>query len=209
MSFISLGRTLWRPQTVRQFQTTTACLSKYRKKHEITHTVAWLAEAGQPLREINVNEYAQTLDDDHKLVVATETPRVIVKVIPRGLERLKRQQAKESKAKTAHRVERKEFQFTWSTASNDLERKLGNARKLLEQGGMVDIVFTPKSKTKAPPLEEMRAKMKDIEASLAAISVPYKKSELVLRRGMSALYLRGVTEEQAKELQTSTNESPY
>ncbi|KAF8901542.1 hypothetical protein CPB85DRAFT_125344 [Mucidula mucida] len=166
----------------------------YKPENErIVYETVWLSEPGQPLREINVKEYLETIDTKKvKLQLVTSVPKPIVKIIDRAIERQARQQQKEDKKGKAKG--KKEFQMGWNIAPGDLGHKLRSVRKELEKGAKVDLVFAmekgAEQRGKAPPkTSDMEAKIDAVMEELGDVARRYRETDMIAHRGIAVVFL--------------------
>ncbi|KIK55380.1 hypothetical protein GYMLUDRAFT_47935 [Collybiopsis luxurians FD-317 M1] len=124
-------------------------------------------------------------------------PLPIVQIVDREEAAERKKLAKERQKQSAKKNVKKEFQFTWGMAVGDMEHRLGRVRAELRKGARVDLVFAPKGGQRAPPVNEMREKMRGIAEKVADVGVEWKASEL--QRGIGAIFVQGKGEQQQEE----------
>ncbi|KAH8829971.1 hypothetical protein DL96DRAFT_910237 [Flagelloscypha sp. PMI_526] len=98
---------------------------------------------------------------------------------------------KESEANSRSLNKLKEVQFTWSMGEKDVQRRLEKAKKELEDGVRLDILFGPNSNkagVRFPELSEMEAMHKSIIEQLGDSAVERKPAEI--KRPWIAVYLQ-------------------
>ncbi|KAF9025055.1 hypothetical protein BDZ89DRAFT_1068570 [Hymenopellis radicata] len=141
----------------------------------IVYETAWLRIPGQPLEEINVKEYLETIDTKKvKLELITTRPKPIVALIDRAVERQARQEERENKKGEAKG--KKEFQMGWNIAAGDLGHKLRGVRKELERGAKVD-------------LADMLARIDEVMSELGDVARRYRETDMIAHRGIAVVFL--------------------
>ncbi|KAK7051319.1 hypothetical protein VNI00_004819 [Paramarasmius palmivorus] len=146
------------------------------------------------LEDKSMSEILANLDrKTHFAELQTTTPFPVVKLISKAEAQERRQKEKEMKKSLAKRNSHKEYQFTWSMAENDLERRMKKAREDISKGGKVDIVFAPKPRQRGPPHKEMRERLQGIRESLLEFGTEWKPMEI--KGGMAAIYIQGKSPE--------------
>lgn len=86
----------------------------------------------------------------------------------------------------------KEIQMTWGVESGDLGHKLKKARKELEKGNKVELVFAPKQNQKAPSPAIMDSRVKEVMGKMVDVAREWLPRKM--ENGVAVLYLRSLEE---------------
>jgi len=124
----------------------------------------------------------------HFIELVNENPKPIVKI------RDKREQVKKEKEWNKRQKEvasnnvQKEIQMTWAVEPGDLVHKLNKARKEVEKGNRVELVFAPKVNQRAPSPAIMDARMKNAAEKIAEFAREWKSRKV--EHGVGIFYLK-------------------
>lgn len=165
--------------------------SGHRRDRDIPYRVVHLVdEKGEfgpptPLSQIMASIDSQT----HFVELVSDNPEKPVVKIKGKKETFQKQKEwnKKQKAVASSNVQ-KEIQMTWNADTFDVGHKLKKARKELDRGNKVELVFAPKPNQKAPAPAVMEARIQYVWTKMSDVAREWlpRKTE----GGVVVLYLR-------------------
>jgi len=153
------------------------------------HTVQVVREEGGLGPPTPLSDVLQSIDSKSQYVqLVSEDPQPLVKILNKleQYNKLKEWQ-KRQKGVAASNV-RKEIQMTWGVESSDFTHKVNKARKELERGSRVELVFAPKANQPVPSRAMMEARINQTMENLADIAKEWLPRKV--ERGVAILYLK-------------------
>jgi translation initiation factor IF-3 len=156
----------------------------------IPHSIVYLVdEEGRlglptPLSRLLASINPQT----HFIELVDENPRPVVKIRDKQEQIRKEKEWKKRQREVASNNVQKEIQMTWAVEPADLAHKLNKARREVEKGSRVELVFAPKVNQRAPSSAIMDARMKDAAEKIAEFAREWKPRKV--EYGIGIFYLK-------------------
>jgi len=164
--------------------------SHHPRNRDIPHsTVQVVREEGGLGPPTPLSDVLQSIDSKLQYVqLVSEDPQPLVKILNKleQYNKLKGWQ-KRQKEVAASNV-RKEIQMTWGVESGDFTHKVSKARKELERGNRVELVFAPKANQPIPNQATMEARINQTVEDLADFAKEWLPRKV--ERGVAILYLK-------------------
>jgi translation initiation factor IF-3 len=160
------------------------------RDRDIPHSIVQLVnEEGRlgpptPLSHLLASIDSQT----HFIELVNENPLPIVKIRDKQEQFKKQQEWNRRQKEVAASNVQKEIQMTWGVESGDLAHKLNKARKEVEKGNRVELVFAPKVNQRAPSPAQMEARINETVEKIAEFAREWMPRKV--ERGVAILYLK-------------------
>ncbi|KIM84004.1 hypothetical protein PILCRDRAFT_6853 [Piloderma croceum F 1598] len=154
--------------------------------HSIVHLVDEEGRLGlpTPLSRLLASINSQT----HFIELVHENPKPVVKIRDKQEEIQKEKKRKKRQREVASNNVQKEIQMTWAVEPGDLVHKLNKARKEVEKGNRVELVFASKVNQRAPSPVIMDARMKNAAEKIAEFAREWKPRKV--EHGIGIFYLK-------------------
>lgn len=160
------------------------------RNHDIPHSIVQLAgEDGRlgpptPLSHLIASVDPQT----HYVELVSVHPQPVAKIRSKREQNQKEKQWRKRQREVAANNVQKEIQLTWGVASGDLIHKLTKARKEVEKGCRVELVFAPKVNQQAPSSAKMEARINETVEKIADFAREWMPRKV--EGGIAVLYLK-------------------
>jgi translation initiation factor IF-3 len=160
------------------------------RNHDIPHDIVQLAgEDGRLGLPTPLSHLIASVDPKtHYVELVTAHPQPVVKIRNKREQIQKAKQWKKRQKEVAANNVQKEIQLTWGVASGDLMHKLTKARKEVEKGSRVELVFAPKVNQQAPSLAKMEALINETVEKIADFAREWMPRKV--EGGIAILYLK-------------------
>jgi translation initiation factor IF-3 len=154
--------------------------------HRIVHLVSEEGILGPPTP---LSHLLASIDPHtHFLELVNENPKPVVKIRDKQEQVKKEKEWKKRQKEVASSNVQKEIQMTWAVEPADLVHKLNKARKEVEKGNRVELVFAPKVNQRAPSPAIMDARMKNAAVKIAEFAREWKSRKV--EHGIGIFYLK-------------------
>jgi len=120
--------------------------------------------------------------------LVNEKPQPIVKIISKRDRYVKQKEWRKKQREVALSNMRKEIQLTWGIEPGDLEHKLDKARRDIEKGIRVELVFAPKANQRPPSPAAMQNRLNETTQKISEFAMEWSPRRV--ERGVVILYLK-------------------
>jgi translation initiation factor IF-3 len=160
------------------------------RNHDIPHHIVQLVnEEGRLEPHTSLSHLIASIDpQSHYIELVTEHPQPVVKIRDKGEQYHKLKEWKKKQKTTAASNVQKEIQMTWGVESGDLAHKLSKARKELEKGNRVELVFAPKANQRFPSPALVESRINETVEKMAEFAKEWMPRKV--ERGVAILYLK-------------------
>jgi len=164
--------------------------SNHPRNHDIPHRIVQLVnEDGRLGPPTPLSHLFASIDSKtHFIELVNEDPSPIVKIKCKKEEYLKGKAWRRRQNELAANNVQKEIQMTWGVESGDLAHKLSKARKDVEKGIRVELVFAPKVNQPAPKPAVIEARLNEAAAKIGEFAKEWKPRKV--EGGIAILYIK-------------------
>ncbi|KAF7301295.1 hypothetical protein MIND_00694500 [Mycena indigotica] len=160
------------------------------RNHEIKYNAVLRKDKEGNLAPTTMQALLKEIDlTQERIELVAEKPSPIVVVVNIKQDMLRVKRVKEKQRVANKKDQAKELQLTWTSEESDMEHKLNRLRQHLETGARMDVVFSTKPKTVAPPVKIQQQKVADVIERLAEVSTQWRPVEW--RKNLAIISLRG------------------